>query len=202
LHTIAQRMILYILLAALAAQLAWAEVRFVTWRGPFTEWGFVQTMQSVFLAACMILLFRMARIHQQQASLAFLGALSMTILFIREQDQLLELFLPHGAWKWVVLPFALFLLWHGIRKRDELITQLRSLSATPAFGVYLAAGSTLVFSRLFGRKEFWEDNMSEGFIRQVKNAAEESLELFALGLFFAATVEWFLRERVTRDRQP
>lgn len=107
-HTIAVRMILYILLAALAAQLAWAEVRYVTWRGPFTEWGFVQTMQSVFLAACMILLFRMARVRQQQASLAFLGALSMTILFIREQDQLLELFLPHGAWKFFALPVAPF----------------------------------------------------------------------------------------------
>lgn len=94
------------------------------------------------------------------------------------------------------------LLWYGIRKRDELITQLRSLSASLAFGVYLAAGSTLVFSRLFGRKEFWEEIMSERFIRQVKNAAEESLELFALALFFAATVEWFRWAKVTRDRQP
>jgi hypothetical protein len=42
--------------------------------------------------------------------------------------------------------------------------------------------------------------MSERYFRLVKNAAEEGLELFALGLIFAATVEWFLGTDRSDDR--
>ena len=49
-----------------------------------------------------------------------------------------------------------------------------------------------MFSRVFGSTRFWEAVMGERYIRQVKNTAEEGVELFALGLIFAATLEWLL----------
>jgi hypothetical protein len=176
-------------------QVALVEAQYVTWQDPFSEWGYVETLQSTFLAASMVLLLWMAHSRPRQAQLALCGALAVSILLIRENDQLLELFLPHGAWKWLALPLAIVLLWKCLRHRGPLHTQAQLLSASPPFGVYLAAGSTLVFSRVFGSTRFWEAVMGEQYFRQVKNAAEEGVELFALGLIFAATLEWLLWTR-------
>jgi len=184
LRTIIARAFLYILLAAAAAQLALIEVRHVTWRNPFHELGFVEIAQSLLLAASAILLFWMGHTRRHQAQLASCAALAMTILLIRENDYTLELFLPHGAWKWLALPVAGVLVWQCIRHRNALKTQLRSFSSALPFGVYLAGGSTLLFSRLFGNKVLWEAVMSERYFRAVKNAVQEGIELFALGLFF------------------
>ena len=192
------RMFLYMLLAAGAAQLALIEVQYVTWRPPFHELGFVEIAQSMLLAASMVLLFWLARTRPQQARLALCAALAVAILLIRENDQTLEFFLPHGAWKWVALPVAAALVWQCIRHRHALNTQMQSFAGAPPFGVYLAGGSTLLFSRLFGNKVFWEAVMSERYFRPVKNAAQEGIELFALGLFFAATVEWVVWARRAR----
>lgn len=193
--SIIARFFLYMLLATAAAQLALIEVRYVTWRNPFHELGYVEITQSILLAASTILLFWMARIRPHQARLALCAALAMAILFIRENDQTLEFFLPHGAWKWVALPVAAALVWQCIRHLQALNAQLQTFSASPSFGVYLAGGSTLMFSRLFGNKVFWEAVMGERYFRPVKNAAQEGIELFALGLFFAATVEWVMWAR-------
>jgi hypothetical protein len=100
------RIVLYMLWAAAAVQLALIEVRYVTGQDPFSEFGYVESIQSLLLAAGMILLFWMARTQPQRAQLALCGALAMLILLIRENDQPLELFLPHGAWKWIALPFT------------------------------------------------------------------------------------------------
>ncbi len=186
------RAVLYMLWAAAAMQLALIEVRHVTWQDPFSELGYVETLQSMFLAASMGLLLWMAHARPRQAQLALCAALAVCILLIRENDQVLELFLPHGAWKWFALPVAIVLLWKYLRQRGTLHTQAQLLSASPPFGVYLAAGSTLMFSRVFGSTRFWEAVMGERYIRQVKNTAEEGVELFALGLIFAATLEWLL----------
>lgn len=192
------RMFLYLLLAASAAQLALIEVQHVTLRTPFHELGFVEIAQSILLAVSTILLFWIVRTQPQQARLALCAALAMAILLIRENDQALEFFLPHGAWKWVALPVIAALVWQCIRHRHALNTQMQSFSGRPAFGVFLAGGSTLLFSRLFGNTAFWEAVMGERYFRAVKNAAQEGIELFALGLFFAATVEWILSARRSR----
>ncbi|NCF61950.1 MAG: hypothetical protein GWP58_03785 [Gammaproteobacteria bacterium] len=194
------RSLLYLLWGAAAAQVALLEARQVNWQNRFTELGYVETLQAMLLAASAILLFWMTRARRQQAQLAFCGALVFSILFIRENDQVLELFLPHGVWKWPALLLAVVLTWQCLRHRDAIMVQVHSLSSTPAWGVYLAAGSTLVFSRLFGRKMFWEVVMDERYFRLVKTAAEEGTELFALGLFFAGTVEWVLSTGRADDR--
>jgi hypothetical protein len=181
-------------------QLALVEVRYVTWQTPFSELGYVEIIQSALLAASMILLFWVARRRPQQAQLALCGALVMLALFIRENDQPLELFLPHGAWKWLALPAVMALAWQCFRHWQALTDQLRSLSAATPFGVYLSAWSVLLFSRVFGSKRFWGEVISEEPYRLVKNAVEEGLELFALGLLFAATVEFVMWANRIRDR--
>jgi hypothetical protein len=189
------RSVLFIFWAAVAAQVALVEAQSAILQQPFSEFGYVESLQAIILAASAMLLFWMARFRQHQAQLALCAGLAFSILFIRELDQVLELFLPHGIWKWIALLLASVLAWWFLRHRQAIKGQLLSLSRTPAFGVYLAAGATLVFARLFGRRRFWEAVMDERFFRQVKNAAEESIELFALGLFFAATLEWVFSTR-------
>lgn len=188
--TIFIRSLLFILWGAGAAQIALVEAQRVGWQHRFSEFGYVESLQAILLAASAILLFLMARFRRQQAQLAVCAALVFSILFIREMDQILELFLPHGIWKWIVLLLVIVLVWWGLRHRKAIGVQIHELSSTPVFGVYLAAGSALVFSRLFGRKLFWEAIMEERFVRLVKDVAEEGIELFALGLIFAGTLEW------------
>ena len=195
------RIVLYSLWAVVAAEVALFEARNVTWQDPFSELAYVEVLQTVLLAACAALLLLLSRLRPQQAQLALCGMLGFSILFVRENDQVLELFLPHGAWKWLALVLAGGLGWLFFRNRKVIVEQARSLSSSPAFGVYLAALTTLVFSRLIGRRVFWESVMGDHYLRLVKNAAEEGVELFALGLFLAATVEWFLMARRSETRQ-
>lgn len=165
-----------------------------TWR-PYTEYGYVQVAQSVLLAAGSLLLFLKAWRDITYRQLALCMGLFFLVLFIRENDQPLELFLPHGAWKYVALPVILALLASLWKFRTAIIEQLLEWSRSFSYGVMLSGFVVLVFARLFGRRELWLALMGDNFQRVVKNAAEEGVELLALGLIFIAIVEFFFTRR-------
>ena len=165
-----------------------------SWR-PFTEYGYVQVAQSVSLCTGSLLLFLKAWREESYRQLAISMGLFFLVLFIRENDQPLELFLPHGAWKYIATPFVIALLVYLWKQRDRVREQLLDWSRDFSYGVMLSGMFVLVFARLFGRKDLWLQLMGDNFQRVIKNAAEEGVELLALGLIFIAIIEFFFSRR-------
>lgn len=193
------RGVLYAVLAVVLAQLSLLEALHFPAVERFSEFGYVEFAQSALLALTVVLLVIADWRSDRAEPLLRCLALAFGMLLIRENDQILELWLPHGVWKWPVLVLFIALLWVFFRHRAAVFDELKQLATTPAIGVLYAGFATLVFSRLFGRGEFWQALMEERYWRPVKNAAEEGVELFALGLMAAGIVEWLIARRRFRN---
>lgn len=186
------RGLIYLLFAIFLGELVyWEIVPARSWK-PFTEYGYVQLIQSFFLFMMIALLFLSARLTERYRQLSVCMGLFFLGLLIRENDQPLELFLPHGSWKFIVVIPLVVLIAYFWKNRGRVTQQLTAYSHTFSFGVLLSGFVTLVFSRLFGRNRFWHQLMGEDYFRTVKNAAEESVEVLALGLILIAIVEFFI----------
>ncbi len=194
------RAIAYALLAAVLAQVSMLEAQHFAPLDRFSEFGYVEFGQSLLLLTCVVMLVVADRRGEGDSPLLRCLALGFAMLLIRENDQVLELWLPHGIWKWPALVLLIVLAGVFWRHRGRVIEEVVELSRTPAFGVLLAGFATLVFSRFFGRGDFWEAVMEERYWRPVKNAAEEGVELFALGLLTAGVVELLLQRRSVDER--
>ena len=193
------RAAVYAALAALLAEIALLEAEHFAAHERFSEGRYVELTQSAILALLAVIMAIGDRRHPDSRPLFRCMAIGFLILFIRENDQPLELFLPHGAWKWPAALLAAWLLAEVSRHWQALVAAIRERADTLAFGVLLAGFATLVFSRFFGRGTFWRAVMEERYWRPIKNAAEEGVELFALGIIFAGGVELLLRERRRRE---
>jgi predicted membrane protein len=185
----------YIVLAFVIAQVVLLEAQHFPPYERFSEFGYTELSQSGVLAVTALLLVVAALRSPEPAPLLWCLALGFAVLLVRENDQVLELFLPHGIWKYPAAVLALIAAVVFFRHRRAVLDELVELAGTMAFGVLLAGFTTLVFSRLFGRGKFWEAVMEERYWRPVKNAAEEGLELFALALLAAGIVELLLARR-------
>jgi hypothetical protein len=167
------------------------------WR-PFTEFGYLQIAQSLFLFACTAILALQAVRGTDYRELAVCMSLFFLALLIRENDQPLELIFPHGAWKYFAAIPLTALLIYAWKNRRELVAQAREYSGSFAFGVMLSGMLVLTFSRLFGRTSFWERLMGDTYLRKVKMVAEEGIEFLALGMVLVAVVEFMLLCRTAK----
>lgn len=186
------RVAFYIVLTLGIVQMLMLETSYFDGNRRFSEFGLVQMVQSLFLFASSIIVWIASRLNYRYRELAVCFTLSFVALLIRENDQIFEIWLIHGFWKWPALVVLLCLAWYFIRHRRAVVSQLKDLSLTLSFGILLAAFSTLLFSRLFGGSKFWKALMASDYNIMAKIAAEESTELFALGLFLAFALEFLL----------
>ena len=195
------RAVCYILLAAALANLSVLEASVLEGFDRFAELGFVESTQAGLLALCVLLCAWQARTVPDQKALATCMALAFAILFLRENDQVFEFWLPHGFWKWPALLVFIAGAMTFLRQRQAVLDQLKAFQPTLAFGVLLAGCTTLVFARFFGSSTLWERVMGDDYLRVVKQAAEEGTEVFALGLLTAGVVEMVIAGRAKR-REP
>ncbi|MEE4174495.1 MAG: hypothetical protein V2I57_09625 [Xanthomonadales bacterium] len=185
----------YVALAFVIAQVVLLEAQHFPPLERFSEFGYTEFAQSIVLGLTVAMLVVAALRSREPAPLLWCLALGFAVLLVRENDQVLELFLPHGVWKYPAGVLALAAAFVFFRHRRAVLDELVALAGTTAFGVLLIGFTTLVFSRLFGRGKFWQAVMEERYWRPVKNAAEEGIELYALGLLAAGIVELLIARR-------
>ena len=195
------RGLIYLLAAIFLGELIRWELVLAKNQSSFTEYGYVQLAQSFFLLAATTLLFLHAYRAERYRQLSVCMALFFLGLLIRENDQPLELFLPHGAWKYIVVVPIVVLVFYFWKNHKQVGRQLVTYSHTMSFGILLSGFVALMFSRLFGRKHFWQQLMGEDYFRTVKNAAEESVEVLALGLILISIVEFFVARNPNTDQE-
>ncbi|MHB0776382.1 hypothetical protein [Halomonas sp. WWR20] len=162
----------------------------------FSERGFTEYMQSLLLGLSSLLLIYLYQGLRHFRCLALLMFAFLCASLIREQDAFLDEYVFDGAWQVLVTLVVLPCLFVVIRNRQAFIEEFARYADSFSFGLF-AAGflCTYVFSRLFGRSEFWETLMQENFIRIFKDLAEEITELFGYALLLFAVIELLLLAR-------
>jgi len=170
----------------------------------FSEVSFVETAQSIYLLVSIVFLSCLYYRFKKFKPLLLLIGGFLLVIFIREQDFLLDE-IYHGAW----LPFALVVttltLYFIIKKWEKLKENILEFVKTPSFGIIICSFMEIfIFSRLFGNKNVWLSFFNtETFTplqHAVKNAAEEGNELFGYTLILISLFE-FANYLITKNKQ-
>lgn len=189
------RATLYILLIAGIAQGVFYEALYFA-DARFSERGFTELAQTSLLAtASALLLYAMLGLRELRlVALLMFGFLFASL--IREQDALLDARVFDGAWQLLVSLTVLPILFMVIRQRRRFVAEFAAYANSFSFGLF-AAGflTTYVFSRLYGRQDFWRAVLQENYLRDFKSAAEELVELFGYALLLIAVIELVLLAR-------
>jgi hypothetical protein len=165
----------------------------------FSEQSYTEAGQLVLLLISSLLLFR---IYQRSKTFGFVALLMMGLTatsLVREMDDPFDA-LFDGAWQITAFAISGWVLYKVYQNRLVFLSQFTRFLNTPSFGMFLAGiFTTYIFSRLFGRKVFWQAVMEENYFRAVKNAAEECTELYGYLLIFIAVAELAVYERKSKS---
>ncbi|WP_082792405.1 hypothetical protein [Neptuniibacter marinus] len=156
----------------------------------YGEHSTTEYMHDAFAFISCVVFFIAAKLSQSLRPALVVVATLVGLMFIRELDAFLDEELFDGAWQVLVYSSiaasAFYLFKQSYPIKESLIEFSRSASA----GIFLSGILVvLAFSRLFGRGSFWEAVMGDGYVRVVKNIAEEGTELMGYSLLVIAAVE-------------
>ena len=166
----------------------------------YGEHSATEKMHNVFAFISCAVFFIAAKLSQSLRPAVVIVGTLVGLMLIREFDAFLDDNLFDGAWQVLVYSTiavsALYLFKQPYPVKPSLVEYSRSSGA----GIFLSGILVvLVFSRLFGRGSFWEAVMGDGYVRVVKNIAEEGTELIGYALLVIAAVE-FLWQVVSKKR--
>jgi len=157
----------------------------------FHENSWTERLQVFHLFLIAIVFILAGKKSPGKRSLVWLLAGAASIAIIREFDSFLDGYVFDGAWQTLALSAFLLIVYKVYHQRKAVVPAIDEFSAHPSFGMCLAGFlTTFVFSRMFGRGIFWQAVMEENYIRSVKNAAEESVELLGYALILFAALEY------------
>lgn len=196
------RFFLYCLLAVSLAEV----IRYDALNSPlesrFSEESMTEIIQSILLvfASSTALYIYLAKGHYSMIALLFFCISACS--FVREQDIYFEETFGKTTWLYPVILILVFVGYKLARNFQVLISELKKYTNSYPFGIFLSGFiTTYIFSRLFGRKIFWYAVMNEQYIRAVKNAAEEGLELYGYLLLLFAIAELFFEYKAVQKNK-
>lgn len=159
----------------------------------FSEDSPIEALQSLLLVLSVMALSYGLVLYKNWRPLLLLVGEFLFVSFVREQDAYLDLHYFDGAWQTIVIFSLPFPIYFAIKKRKLLFENLKVYSSLFAFGIMMSGVlTTYIFSRLYGRRTFWMAAMENGYMRDVKNISEESLETYGYLLIFIASLELVL----------
>ncbi|MCC5902447.1 MAG: hypothetical protein JJT87_11025 [Halomonas sp.] len=189
------RATLYVLFIAGIAQGGYLEALYLP-SVRYSELGFTELTQTLVLASCCVLLIYIRQVLRVWPTVTLLLLAFVAASLVREQDFFLDTYVARHTWKILVTFIVLPALAWVIIQRHHFLEEFKYYSNTFSFGLF-ASGVlvTYIFSRLYGRQDFWRAVLQEHYIRDFKNVAEESIELLGYSLILFAVVELLLLAR-------
>lgn len=183
---------LKLLLIGFTLWMIWLDI--VVFHTQILEISFTEVSQELMLFAC-ALLFGCAP-NKDGRGFNFLAAGFFGCLLMRELDGLFDP-ISHSAWCAPFLMIAGVALFKGFRKpnRAQTLAQLEAFFASPIFATMSTGFAILLFSRVFGMGSLWHMILGQGYERLAKTTVEEGIELLAYSMWFAASIEYFVRAR-------
>ncbi|KDM92313.1 hypothetical protein [Photobacterium galatheae] len=185
-------------IAAIAAFIIQIEI--LQFSGNLGEDSLVEYAQELYLALSSALFAAVAVKRANVRGFACLVAAFFLVLLIRELDGVLDL-VTHGFWKVPAALVAVAGIAYAYQHPQSTQPPLAQYSKHASFGLMIGGMATLlVFSRLFGMSELWQTAMQDNYVREVKNLAEEGVELLGYSLILAASA-WYCLPKLARKKQ-
>ncbi|RBI68238.1 hypothetical protein DQ400_07665 [Vreelandella sulfidaeris] len=193
--TILVRAVLYVLFIGAIAQGAYLEAIYLP-SVRFSELGFTELTQTLVLAICCAMLIYIRQVLKVWPTVTLLLLAFVAASLVREQDYFLDSYVADNTWKVLVALIILPTLFWVVKRRQCFLDEFAYYSNTFAFGLFTAGVlTTYIFSRLYGRQEFWQAVLEDNFVRHFKDVAEEVVELLGYSLILIATLELLLLAR-------
>jgi hypothetical protein len=162
----------------------------------FTELGFTEFTQTLVLATCCAMLVYIRQVLKVWPTVTLLLLAFLAASLVREQDHFLDSYVAHNTWKALVALIIIPTLVWVVKQRRRFLDEFAYYSNTFSFGLFTAGVlTTYIFSRLYGRQEFWQTILEDSYVRNFKNIAEEVVELLGYSLMLIATLELLLLAR-------
>ena len=193
------RGLFYFLLVVVVCQLISLEGYSQLTESIYSEASLTEKLQIVFSGICCLLFLMTARMSQKLRPVAVILAALTAMMLIRESDAFLDINAFDGAWQTLVFFVMIATAIYLKKQPDPINPSVEAFSRLPSAGMLMSGFLvTFVFSRLFGRRSFWEAVMGEGYLRVVKNIVEEGTELVGYSLILIAAVElvWYSKSQL------
>lgn len=195
------RAFLYVLFIVGVAQLITLEGYSQLSESTYNEVSLTEKLQDLFGFLSCVFFLVAARMNVELRPIAVMLAALTGMMFIRESDSFLDHNVFDGAWQ-VLVSAVIVVTAVFLKKQSQPIkSAIMAYARLPSAGVLLSGILvTFVFSRLFGRRSFWEAVMGDNYIRVVKNVVEEGTELMGYALILIAALELVWHVFVQRKR--
>lgn len=165
----------------------------------FTESSFTEIAQKILLTTMVLGLVFFSYNYPRFRIISIIMALFFLVHFFRELDSFFDENFFDGFWQlivWLTVAVAGFIT---IKNFKKLVSQLTVVHHQFSFGVLLVGLVILhVFSRLYGKTSNWQNLLDDAYVRTVKDASEESIELLGYTIITIAVFELmiFMRTRL------
>lgn len=168
-----------------------------------SEYSPIEIIQPGILAICSLLFAWVARHCPSQRPIAFLFG-GLAIMFaIRELDYFLDRFVADNFWQLLIGILSALLIAYSWRHRRRF--RIAWLRMWPSPGLTLLfAGATIIFAfvQVVGHEPLWQSILGDDYLRVVKLAVEEFIELSGYFLWLIGTIEYTFQARAIAFREP
>ncbi|TMP05592.1 hypothetical protein CWC11_09685 [Pseudoalteromonas sp. S3178] len=187
------RSFIYLLCLAGVASLIQLEGFELQQNALYSEETLTEHMQDILTLLSSILFFYASRINSQLKIACVLLATLTAMMFVREFDTYLDMYVFDGAWQAIVYSILACMFVYLITKRGTIFSSIQAYSQTPSYGICLSGLVTLLaFSRMMGKGAFWHSIMGDDYVRVVKNIVEEGIETLGYTLILISAIELVL----------
>jgi hypothetical protein len=181
------RIMLYIALMVILNTVYVHDAAHITNTGKFGENSWTEILQEAFLFITGIVFIVIGRYDRDLNTVANLASVFFFMAFIREFNNQISF------WPYLEIPLILIFLGLTYFNRNKLISSvLRFLNHRALAWLVIGFLVTFIFSRLFGRTDFWQQLLENDYNRWAKNAAEEGIELLGYTFLFIGGIEFLL----------
>jgi len=159
----------------------------------FGEASYTEMLQEIFLFMMSVIFLLAGLKGREYRAFTNLLACFFFASFIREFNNYLE------HWFYFVIPvlaLAGYLFIRDFKKFWPALEKFFSLNVSSYFLIGFI--TTFIFSRLFGKTDFWQLIMEGSYTRYAKNAGEECIELLGYTFLLISASEFYMA--VTRKR--
>jgi hypothetical protein len=163
----------------------------------------LEIIQPVVLIVCGLLYAWVARYYPSQRPIAFtFGGLALAFL-IREQDYFLDRYVADNFWQVMLAIVAALVITYTYRHRRRFRIAWLRLWPSPGL-TFLFAGATIQFAfvRLIGHEPLWMAILGDDYLRIIKLAIEEFIELLGYFFWLIGTIEYAYQVRAIATREP
>lgn len=165
----------------------------------FSESSYTEYTQEgfLFLTICLFIFCFFKKTELKILSILF--SLFFAVHLIRELDSIFDNII-HGFWIYpslIIIIVSFFIL---IKNYNKFFEEFNLIHKSYPFGIFLCGLVILhVFSRIYGTSSTWKYALEDEYLRIIKDASQESIELLGYSFILIATIEWLLYKPLAKE---